>query len=97
MSEEQEELTKNIAQMVLEHRGKVSYTDQIIPHETDLYTVLDAIRAILSEYTFFSHKGLLIYKMLSLSPVDTTGLSLKPMRWYFLNFGNKAKRQNDFL
>lgn len=58
LGEEQEELTKNIAQMVLEHWEKVrnrwlSCTDQIIPYETDLYTVLDAIRAILSDYTFF--------------------------------------------
>lgn len=46
---------------------------------------------------FFSHKGLLTYKMLFLTPVATTGLSLKPIGSIFSIFRDKAKRQNDFL
>lgn len=60
LGEEQEELTKNIAQMILEHwvRGRLGILgsaalDQIIPHETDLHTILDAIRTILNDHAFF--------------------------------------------
>lgn len=86
---EQEELTKNIAQMVLEHgvgggrSGIVGSAalNQITPmRQTCTWSWKLSEQSSVIMLFFFSLKGLLVYNMLSLSPLVTTGLSLKPMR-----------------